>query len=60
VATIRRQVYGDLERTRAEALQASVELMLDSMTWPDVVEGVASHLQKRPPDFAPYERRSSS
>jgi enoyl-CoA hydratase/carnithine racemase len=53
MATIKRQVYADLDRTLPDALAGADELMLESFTAPDFVEGVTSFLQRRDPRFAP-------
>jgi enoyl-CoA hydratase/carnithine racemase len=52
MATIKRQVYGDLTRDLDEALERANVLMGDSFTSPDLAEGVASFLERRPPRFA--------
>jgi enoyl-CoA hydratase/carnithine racemase len=52
MATIKRQVYADLERTLADALADADRLMLASFAAPDFREGVASFVQRREPDFA--------
>ena len=56
MATMKRQVYADLERTLPEALAEADRLMLESFTAPDFVEGVASFLERRDPRFAALER----
>jgi len=53
MATIKRQVYADLDRGLPDALAGADELMLESFTAPDFVEGVTSFLQRRDPRFAP-------
>jgi enoyl-CoA hydratase/carnithine racemase len=53
MATIKRQVYGDYERGLGEAARDAVALMVESLKGPDVVEGVASFLEKRAPQFPP-------
>jgi enoyl-CoA hydratase/carnithine racemase len=53
MATIKRQVYGDLERGLGDALAEADRLMLASFTAPDFAEGVASFIERREPDFAP-------
>jgi enoyl-CoA hydratase/carnithine racemase len=52
MATIKRQVYGDLERGLVPALADADKLMLGSLAAPDFVEGVASFLERREPAFA--------
>ena len=52
MATIKRQVYADLQSTLAEALAEADRLMLASFTAPDFVEGVASFVERREPRFA--------
>jgi enoyl-CoA hydratase/carnithine racemase len=53
MATIKRQVYADLDRTLPEALAGADQLMLESFRAPDFVEGVASFVEHREPAFAP-------
>jgi enoyl-CoA hydratase/carnithine racemase len=52
MATIKRQVYADLELGLAEALAEADRLMLESFTAADFVEGVASFVARRDPRFA--------
>jgi len=52
MATIKRQVYADLQRELPDALSDADRLMLDSFTAPDFVEGVTSFLERRDPRFA--------
>jgi enoyl-CoA hydratase/carnithine racemase len=52
MATIKRQVYADLQRTLPEALAKADELMLASFAAPDFVEGVSSFVERREPNFA--------
>jgi enoyl-CoA hydratase/carnithine racemase len=52
MATIKRQVYADLERGLHGALAGADELMLASFIAPDFQEGVTSFLQRRDPRFA--------
>jgi enoyl-CoA hydratase/carnithine racemase len=52
MATMKRQVYADLERDLPLALAAADQLMLESFTAPDFVEGVTSFLERRDPRFA--------
>lgn len=55
MATMKRQVYADLERTVSAALTDADRLMLESFKAPDFVEGVTSFLERRDPRFAPLE-----
>jgi enoyl-CoA hydratase/carnithine racemase len=52
MATMKRQVYADLERTLEDALAAADRAMLESFGAPDFAEGVASFLERREPSFA--------
>jgi enoyl-CoA hydratase/carnithine racemase len=53
MATMKRQVYADLERAVPDALAEADRLMLQSFTAPDFAEGVTSFLERREPRFAP-------
>ena len=53
MATMKRQVYADLERPLPDALAEADRLMLASFDAPDFVEGVASFVERREPSFAP-------
>jgi len=53
MASMKRQVYADLQRGLGEALAEADRLMLESFTAPDLVEGVTSFLEHRDPRFAP-------
>jgi enoyl-CoA hydratase/carnithine racemase len=53
MATIKRQVYADLQRGLDEALTEADRLMFESFAAPDFVEGVTSFLERRDPRFAP-------
>ena len=52
MATMKRQVYGDLERGLEEAVSEANRLMIESLRAPDFVEGVASFVERRDPQFA--------
>jgi len=58
MATIKTQVQTDLERSFADSVTASVDLMLESFGRPDVAEGVQSYLEQRPPAFPSLSPRS--
>ena len=53
MARMKAQVYGSYERSLAESLEEANRLMLQSFTEPDFGEGVASFLERRPPNFQP-------
>jgi enoyl-CoA hydratase/carnithine racemase len=52
MATMKRQIYADIDRGLDEALAAANELMVESFTKSDFTEGVASFMERRPPKFA--------
>ena len=52
MASMKRQVYADLERGLSEATAAADELMMRSFTAADFVEGVQSFVERREPQFA--------
>jgi enoyl-CoA hydratase/carnithine racemase len=52
MATIKRQVYADLQRDLPGALVEADRLMLASFAAPDFVEGVTSFVERRDPRFA--------
>jgi enoyl-CoA hydratase/carnithine racemase len=52
MATMKQQVYADLERDLEDALERADELMLASFARPDFAEGVASFVERREPSFA--------
>ncbi|MCV7123189.1 enoyl-CoA hydratase [Mycobacterium lacus] len=51
MAVIKRQVYGDATRGVAEATSHAEVLLREAMPRPDVIEGIVSFLEKRPPQF---------
>jgi enoyl-CoA hydratase/carnithine racemase len=51
MATIKRQVYADLERTLPDALAEADRLMFASFAAPDFGEGVTSFVERREPRF---------
>ncbi len=52
MATIKRQVYADLQQPLGDALAEADRLMLESFSALDFVEGVTSFLERRDPRFA--------
>lgn len=51
MAVIKRQVYGDATCDVAEATSRAEVLLHEAMPRPDVIEGITSFLEKRPPQF---------
>lgn len=53
MAVMKRQIYGDYERTLADSLERANRLMMESFSGADFSEGVRSFLERRSPEFAP-------
>jgi enoyl-CoA hydratase/carnithine racemase len=51
MAVIKRQAYGDATRDVGTATADAEALMWEALPRPDVIEGIVSFLQKRPPQF---------
>lgn len=51
MAVIKRQAYSDASRDVVTATADAEALMWEALPRPDVVEGIVSFLQKRPPEF---------
>ena len=60
MAVIKRQVYGDATRDVAEATSRAEVLLHEAMPRPDVIEGITSFLEKRPPQFPPLLEKLTS
>ena len=54
MAVMKHQIYNHPMMGIGDAIAESNKLMRESLRRPDFKEGVASFLEKRPPDFAPY------
>jgi enoyl-CoA hydratase/carnithine racemase len=59
LATIRAQIYGDLDRDFRDSFDASVSHLIDSFAAPDFSEGVAALRAGRIPQFPPFVRAAS-
>lgn len=57
MATIKQQVLSHLDMDPEAALAESDAVMIECHSLPHVAEGVASFVQRRPPQFAPLEPR---
>ena len=55
MAVIKRQVMADLERGLADGYAEAEVLMHESMDGPDLAEGVASFMERRPARFPPLD-----
>ncbi|MEZ5410925.1 MAG: enoyl-CoA hydratase [Acidimicrobiales bacterium] len=56
MAVMKHQVYSQLAMGLDDAMAASNKVMAESLKRADFKEGVASFLEKRPPNFAPYTK----
>ncbi len=59
MATIKSQLSNDADGTYADSVTRAESLMFQAFRGADVIEGVASHLEKRPPNFPSLPFRSS-
>lgn len=59
LAMIKAQAYGDADRDVAESTARAETLLYESLLRPDVIEGVVSFLEKRPPTFPPLTATDS-
>ncbi|MCX5045364.1 enoyl-CoA hydratase [Aldersonia sp. NBC_00410] len=55
LAQIKGQLYGDAGRGIGEATARAETLMNESLTRPDVIEGITAFFEKRRPNFPPLE-----
>jgi enoyl-CoA hydratase/carnithine racemase len=58
MADIKAQLQADLDRSLDASIAAADDLMLESFQRPDVIEGVASYNEQRPPAFPSLPPRS--
>lgn len=55
LAVIKQQVYSDIMRDVVSASARAETLMHESLRRPDVIEGITSFFEKRPPQFPPLK-----
>jgi enoyl-CoA hydratase/carnithine racemase len=60
MATIKRQVYDDLDRSFSESMTTAIEYMTQSFDRPDFREGVESFVEHREPSFEGLAEPSAS
>jgi enoyl-CoA hydratase/carnithine racemase len=60
MATIKRQVYDDLDRSFSESMASAIEYMAQSFDHPDFREGVESFVEHREPRFEGLETARAS
>ena len=60
MAVIKQQIYGDATRDVVEATSRAEVLLHEAMPRPDVIEGITSFLEKRPPQFPPLVGKLTS
>ena len=60
IAIMKQQVYDGLSQTITAALDDADAHMRASLTHPDLAEGVASFVERRPPRFQPLDRPHAS
>jgi enoyl-CoA hydratase/carnithine racemase len=51
LANMKRQIYGDLDRPRGEAIDRALSLMVDSFSWGGLQEALVARAEKRDPEF---------
>lgn len=56
LAVIKQQAYGDALRDVTDVSARAETLMHESLLRPDVIEGITSFLEKRPPNFPPLSQ----
>lgn len=60
MATIKRQVYDDLDRSFSDSMATAIEYMAQSFDHPDFREGVESFVEHREPSFEGLAGASTS
>lgn len=58
LAVIKAQIYDDATQERSAASAVAETLMYESMRRPDLVEGITSFFERRPPSFPPLPERT--
>ncbi|MGV0837276.1 enoyl-CoA hydratase [Mycolicibacterium thermoresistibile] len=59
LAVIKQQVYGDAQDDVVAVSTRAEQLMHESLRRPDVIEGIMSFIEKRPPEFPPLDATDS-
>ncbi len=58
LAVMKRQLQAYQHRSLAEAMITDAKIFHDSWKWPDLVEGITSFQEKRPPNFARVDEQT--
>jgi enoyl-CoA hydratase/carnithine racemase len=53
MAVLKQAIYESLDQTYGEALETGAKRLAETRGWPEADEGVASYVERRPPNFPP-------